>query len=704
MSRSAWGAAAFALAALAASLAGMATYVLWLYVRQDGWPQRTAALAFAGVAYAVAAVGMAALGRLGGGDEEIDARRRLAAGPETGETRTARVEALRAVLLERPIGAATVVIALFLSATVGFALWARGDQSTSYWDLMALWALAVGLYVAPFVPWRRDWRRRASVWARARRQALLDASALLALALLLRVPLLERWPDILGGDEGLSGNVARSMVAHVGNPFSTIFAYGNLYHLALAAGVALLGPTATALRLPNALAGGLAVAVTYLAGRELFGRRVGLVASGLLAVSHMHVHMSRTAHGQAFDTLLAAGVVLGLARGIRLGSALWMALAGVGLGLAQYFYVGARVIDVIAVGFVVLLAVLDRDTLKRAWRGLAVAVGAAVVTAIPMVVWALRRPDDYLTRLNATGFVQTGALAERAAEDSSALGAFFGQAARALTVPIAYPAISFYDATIPMLDLAVGAMTVLGVAWALAHLRDWRYQLLLSGVAGGLLVLSLGNLVTVAAYRITVVMPFLVILAAVALVTLVSRGLGGLGMPTRRWEGVLAVIVAAIAGYNLGYTFLVHLPECRYIGDDAATAAVSETSRWITAHAPEAVVVTLTEPTINFGAYPNGEYFLGRKTRLIASEDPSVPLGGGEDDMVHVVPAGYDLAELERRVASSRRPVALVASTGRRGELEVLEGVFPGGERVAFSRCGGDTLAELYLLPPPSAD
>lgn len=728
-----------ALAFVAASLALMATYLLWLYVRPDGWPQRPPALAFAALAYLVSAAAVYGLARLPAGPArrgEPDADRQvppdaacgaaagaaaaseaaagaaaaggaamgvrlepdLAAGPGAEGGRAA-VRELGVRAVERPLAAASLLVSVFLAVTVGFALWARGDGGERYWDLSALWLLAIALYAAPFLgslprparPWRAVLRRPGSaVW---------DAVALAGAALVVRVPLVGRWPDILGGDEGLAGGVARAMVERVGNPFSTLFAYGNLYHLLLAAFVAVLGPTAAALRLPNAVAGSLAVGVTALAGNELFGRRVGLAAGAFLAVAHMHVHMSRTAHGQAIDTLIAAVVILALARGIRRRRLWWMAVAGIGLGLAQYFYVGGRVLDLIAVVFVLLLLVLDRRAARRALSGLAVALGAAFVTAVPMLVWALRRPDDYLTRLNATGFVQTGGLADRVAEGGAGWAVMVGQLARAVTVPLAYPAVAFYNASIPMLDLAMGALAVLGLFWALAHARDWRYMLLLAGTGCGILVLALGNLITIAAYRITVVMPFLVLLAAAALVALVTRGLTSLRAPPHLKDAALLVTVAGIAGYNLGYTFLVHLPQCRYLGDDPATAAVSMTSLHLARSSPRALVVALTEPAFKFGAYPNGRYYLGRDTRPIAEALADGAPEAVRETHVLAVPPGYDAAELVALVRRAGRPAAFVVATARLAELDELVAALPGGERTAFYRCGETHLADVYLLP-----
>ncbi len=57
-------------------------------------------------------------------------------------------------------------------------------------------------------------------------------------------------------------------------------------------------------RLPSALGGVLTVLLTYVVGKRLFGRDVGLIAAGLLAVNPWHVQQSRWGHEGALCTLL----------------------------------------------------------------------------------------------------------------------------------------------------------------------------------------------------------------------------------------------------------------------------------------------------------------------------------------------------------------------------------------------------------------
>jgi 4-amino-4-deoxy-L-arabinose transferase-like glycosyltransferase len=65
-----------------------------------------------------------------------------------------------------------------------------------------------------------------------------------------------------------------------------------------------LGPTALAVRIPSAIAGTLVLIGTLLVGWKIAGRKVGIIAAGLLAIMPLHVVISRLT---LTDGLLAAG-------------------------------------------------------------------------------------------------------------------------------------------------------------------------------------------------------------------------------------------------------------------------------------------------------------------------------------------------------------------------------------------------------------
>jgi hypothetical protein len=600
--------------------------------------------------------------------------------------------AIRQAITQRPLTAASVAMSLVLSTTVAALLHARTDATgPSYWDVVGLWLLSIGLYMAAALqPQRWLSRARLGEGLRRHRGALLDAGILLVLALALRVIGLDRAPDVIGGDEGLIGMTGRDLFnLNHGHVFGTIYGYGTAYFQAVGLSLLAFGSDTgiAALRLPAALGGALAVPATYALGRQLFGRRVGLVAGALLATAHMHVHMSRVAYGQSIDTLTAALALFALARGLERRSVGWMAVAGVWLGLAQYGYTAGRLIDLVALVFVVLLLLLDPARLRGARLGLAAALGAAVVTAMPIIRWAIDRAPDYFDRVDKAGFMQSGEMATRIAQTGRPAGlVLLVQMHDAVRAVIAVPPTSFYGARIPMLDAIWAALLALAVGYALWRIRDWRFLLLVLDLAGGLAVLTLGGLVLLAGYRVLGLLPSIAVLVAFALVMLVERALRGLLVPARLGDAVIAGVVAVVAVYNVNYYFREFVPNCAYM--DPRTAAGSIAGRYLAdeARAGETVLL-LNAPGLDIAGHTATQFFTRRQPLQLPTTAPEVPGPGapGAERFVYTVGPDYgDLTALVRPAAS----LIVMAGPEQTGQIDAVAAARPGGIRTTLSRCG----------------
>jgi 4-amino-4-deoxy-L-arabinose transferase-like glycosyltransferase len=100
------------------------------------------------------------------------------------------------------------------------------------------------------------------------------------------------------------------------------------------ASVELFGFRSAALKLPEALAGTLAVPLLFAAVRSVFGVRAGLTAALALAVLPVEVITARSDTMDAVMMALTVLALLLLARATRDGGTLWLLAAAVALGLA----------------------------------------------------------------------------------------------------------------------------------------------------------------------------------------------------------------------------------------------------------------------------------------------------------------------------------------------------------------------------------
>lgn len=265
------------------------------------------------------------------------------------------------------------------------------------------------LMYSPFIGWTAwllsilailvaAWRSDEGINFLSGRNVLLTAAGLFALAFLLRVFRPEEYPLIFSGNEGSVGLVGLDILAgKYNNPFASAwFSFPGLYFFIPAGSLAVFGHTLTALRIPSILAGALTVPLTYLLGRTMYGRQTAIMAALLLAGFHIHIHFSRLGLSNAWDGLFFV-VVIGL---------VWYAwehekrnlflLAGLSLGLAQYFYVTSHVLLILVPLWLVIAGRSDRARLKRLAPDLVLMLLVTVAVILPLVWFYVNHPQDFL--------------------------------------------------------------------------------------------------------------------------------------------------------------------------------------------------------------------------------------------------------------------------------------------------------------------
>jgi len=326
------------------------------------------------------------------------------------------------------------------------------------------------------------------------------------------------------------------------------------YLLLLAGSLRLLGRSTVALRSVSALLGTASVAAGYLVGREMLGRRAGLVFAFLLAVSRWSINFSRIGMYNVATPLFELVVLGFLLRGLRRRSFFDLALAGVGLGLGLVFYVGFLSFPLVVALFLAHTAVAERKVLSRSWRGLLVLVLALVLTLGPVAQYSYLQREDFWERTGKTS-VFKGKMLEQALPA-------VGQSAAKHILMFNYQGDRYGRHNLsgePMLDPVSGALMVLGLGLCLWRWRRPRSLLLPVWLLAMLLpgILSL-EWEAPHALRTIGCFPAAYLLAVVPIDGLCGEWRRAFA-PRLRWGFllILAVLLAAVGCSNLHTYFLV---------------------------------------------------------------------------------------------------------------------------------------------------
>lgn len=585
---------------------------------------------------------------------------------------------------EHPVRTLMGLGGLWISVAVGF-LAIRRAPDAGYAHLLVLWTIGVVSFLGAFIPARLTsptlWRSlvtdgEAKRWIIRHRLELAALLLLVVVSLVVRAYDLEHIPANLSGDEGTQGVEAlRITEPPLGNPFSTgWFSVPTMSFLAYGLSMGVFGQTVAGLRTASALIGAATVLSTFLLARELWGRRVAWFSAAALSFSHYHIHFSRLGSNQIADPLLVTLALWFLVRGLRQRRAILFALAGVTIGLGWYAYFGARLVGVIAGGYLVLQVAFRHRFLSRYSNLLIVLAAGAVVVLAPLLFHYAARPHTLGARPRQVSIFASGWL-EREQEIT-------GRGAFSLLVEQFWKSISafnytldptyWYRASIPLLDVVSGLFFILGMIWVVGHLRRPANSLVLIWFW---LALTTGWVITEnppSSQRMILAAPALALLVGQGLDWAVEAGHRIVGGRDVLWRGAGAIVLTAAAVLNLGYYFLVYTPT-RVYGNPTAEMA-THLARYLADQDDDYVVYLHGLPFV--------QWDLGT-LRFMAPEVTGVdvpPADGGEQPQP-------DLS----------RGARFVFYGPRSEELENVRARYPGGSaEYVRSRAHGGLLYALY--------
>lgn len=557
-------------------------------------------------------------------------------------------------------------------------------QLDNYNQAVLFWLGAIGLYVVAVAPPRRRPRVDWGLWWEINRRIVLVLGAVMLVALVLRVWHLGGIPQTLGGDEGSQGLEAMKILkGEIRNPFTTGWlGVPTMSFYFNAPTIRLLGNTIFALRLPWAVIGTVTVLIVFWLVTRLKGLTLGVMTAALLATYHYHIHFSRLGSNQVADPFFVALALLYLYRARDRRSPLDWALCGVVVGLGQYFYAGARFTAIIIV--VLTLSFLVRDGM-RFWReqrqGVLIMLGAALITAAPMIQYAIRFPNDYNARLNQVGIIQSGWLErEQEVRNQGALPILVDQARRAALAFNLYPDRTvWYGSPKPLFDFAAGALFLLGLGYATVRVDDrrlfpmvvWWWGAMFLGGALTESPPSSQRLITLAPPAV-----FFVALALMRIGQIVQRAWGERDL--ERLAPYLGAAVLALSLVSVKWYFVDFTP-LRLYGSFNGVVATA------------------------LGEYARDE--LGPEWRIYFFGPPRMYVGFGSIPYLAPNVEGVDIHQPlttppDRGLAVPDKAAAFVFPPERRGELELVRETFPGGEiEEVPSPLGGDPLFIVYRVP-----
>jgi hypothetical protein len=165
-----------------------------------------------------------------------------------------------------------------------------------------------------------------------------------------------------------------------------------LYFLTLWLTVRGLGFSPLAVHTPSIIAGTLLVPAIFVTGRELFGRRTGLIAAALAAFAPLPIWYSQEARMYAFFMLFATLAVWAQVRAVRDGRVrYWAAYAGFTIALVytHWFSILPIAIQQLAFAVVVFQRVREGRRTRLLVLGICLTWLAVLIAVLPLASYAI---------------------------------------------------------------------------------------------------------------------------------------------------------------------------------------------------------------------------------------------------------------------------------------------------------------------------
>jgi hypothetical protein len=489
---------------------------------------------------------------------------------------------------------------LFCAAAVPLAA-GQGWKMTSPLAAMSAWTAGILLISAAV------WRKEAVL--RPRPGVLLMALMLGVGAFLARGLATDQVPIFLTGDEGSAGLAGLHFKSgRMDNPFiSSWYSFPSLYFLIPSLSITAFGQTAEALRLPSALAGALTVTCVYLVGRAMFGARAGFFAALFLGAFHFHVHFSRIGLNNVWDGLWYTVVAGALWYGWEQERRNAFLLAGLALGLSQYFYPSGRTLVLLVLLWLALAGLFDRGRLRRNLAGLLWMAAAALVVVLPLAWYYLQHPDEYMAPLVRVSIFRGILEDEMHSSGQPAWMVLLRQAAGGFAAYTYTPLRAWYQPETPLLRPLPAGFFLLGVILLVLRARGTSAWLL------GLWLIAFGLLgglseSTPAAQRYVAAAPACALVLAYGLDE-TARLLAGLGPRLARLGAMLAVLLAlGMAADDLRFYFHEYTPRSAVVLARSNTMVAQRLADYLQSQPTDREVVFFGQPFMGFRSIPSLQY------------------------------------------------------------------------------------------------
>jgi 4-amino-4-deoxy-L-arabinose transferase-like glycosyltransferase len=479
-----------------------------------------------------------------------------------------------------------------------------GPKMTNPLVAVFAWLLAIALVLAG--TWIQEKPLRWPSW---RLVALI--LGLMVFAFLLRVIRVDRIPIMLTGDEASAGIAAEEFTyGKWNNIFITSwYAFPSFFFAIPSFFIAILGHTTAALRIPSALAGALTVTASFFVARAMFGKRAAWFTAVFLAALHFHIHFSRIGLNNIWDGLWYVVTIGALWYGWEKDRRNAFLLAGLSLGISQYFYPSSRTILVLILGWIIFAALFDRPHLKRAWMNIILMLLITGVVSLPLVWYYAKFPNTYLEPMDRVALTSGWLRQEVINTGLPAWRIVLNQVVLSIGSYTYEPLRAWYTPEVPLLRPFAAGLFLIGIVLLFLRKQKWHILPLMLWL---LAFMAIGGLSesTPAAQRFVAAAPVCALLVGFGLSESIEL-LGNVFDKNKRLINILSFLLVTILAVDELYFYFYKYTPHSVMSEARSNPVVAQTlADYLETQPKNMQVVFFGFPGMGYYSIPSIQYLV----------------------------------------------------------------------------------------------
>jgi hypothetical protein len=503
---------------------------------------------------------------------------------------------------------------------------------------------------------------------------LIIVALLTGLGFIARSVYIENIPYSMTGDEGGTGLYALDyMIGKLDNILNVAwFSFPSFYFWLVSNFVKMFGRTVAAIRFLSVIGGTLGVVAIYWTVRVMFSRNLAVLSAIFMGAFHFHLLFSRIAIANIWDSTLMTFMI----------GALWVAwkrndrwaflLAGLTMGLGQYFYTTSRLMPVYAVLWLVVL--FRRSPVKDRTAGLVCLSLTFIVVTLPLALFYMNNPSDFFSPMQRVSIFSHDWFSNTSqATGLTPAQLVLDQLKKTILGFSINELDGVYNPDSPMLLTAPAMLFHVGVILTFFRIRDPRFSIIVIGMLGPVLTGTF-SFEPPNSQRLLFAAPWVVILVTLPLEEIRTQLQKAWPKFLRLGTAVVLVFGLLLAFIELRFFFLEAMPERQYSDHKAYLArAIGEYIRELE---EPTQVYFLKDPGMSYFALSSLPYLadnaVGRDIEL-PLDAPSNPSITGDNIVFIALPQTNDV-------------------------MEQIKGLYPGGEIFVQPDQDGSILFSSYRL------